>query len=533
MKKSGRPPVGYLCVVLHAHLPYVRHPEHEDFLEEDWLFEAITETYAPLLAAFERLDEERVPYRVTMGVTPPLVAMLGDPLLQARYRRHLERLRELAEREVASNPEGTPLGRLARFYQRFFADVHAFVCERHGGSVLDALRAARQRGSLELITCTATHGFLPLLGTDGARRAQVRVGVEAYRRTFGAAPGGTWLGECAYARGVDEMLAEEGIDYFFLDSHGLLYGEPPPVYGVFAPVQTPAGCHAFARDSEASRQVWSAREGYPGDPWYREFYRDLGWDADYEYIRPYLHGDGVRRGVGIKYHRVTGDVALHLKDFYDPRAARERAAVHAGHFLFHRQAQARHLRAGMDRPPIIVAPYDAELFGHWWFEGPLFVEYLIRKAAHDQDEILMVTPTDYLERHPQVQEQQPCPSTWGAEGYAKVWLNGGNAAFYRHQHHAERRMARLVERFPDAQGERKRALDQAARELLLLESSDWAFIVHGGTSVPYAVKRMRDHLQRFHRLADMAESGQVDGDEIGRLEALDAIFPWLDYRAFR
>ncbi len=522
---------GYVCLVLHSHLPFVRHPEHEDFLEEDWLFEAITETYVPLLRACERLDAEGVRYRITIGVTPPLAAMLGDPLLQGRYRRHLGSLRELIEKEVRGNSESTPVGRAARFYRAFLGETAEYVESRWGGNLLDAFRAARERGSVELVTSTATHSFLPLLGSERARRAQIRVGRQAFRRAFGADPPGIWLGECAYVRGVDRLLAEEGIDYFFLDGHGILYGEPRPAYGVFAPVQTPHGCHAFARDGESAREVWSSKVGYPGDPHYREFYRDLGWDADYDYIRPYLHRDGVRRGVGVKYYRVTGDMPLDQKAYWEPGAAYERAAVHAHHFLGRRVEQCQRLRAQMDRPPLIVSPYDSELFGHWWFEGPWFIESFLRQAAR-QTVIETVTPTDYLARHPRVQEQEPCPSTWGAEGYSTVWLNGSNAAIYRHLHHAERRIERLLEKYPDATGATKEALDQAARELLLAQSSDWAFIVTHGTSVPYAVKRVREHLHEFHQLADALEGGRVDPALVARLRERNAIFPWLDYRVF-
>ena len=524
--------LGSLALVLHAHLPFVRHPEHENFLEEDWLFEAITETYVPILRACERMDEDGVRYRMTIGVTPPLAAMLGDELLIARYRRYLANLRALVEKEVAGHRAASPLGKLARFYQAFLRETHAYYEERWHGDLLAAFRDAADRGSVELVTCTATHGFLPLMSSDTVRRAQVRVGVEAFRRVFSRQPHGIWLGECAYQPGVDELLAENGIDYFFLDAHGILHGDPRPVYGVFAPVQTPAGCHAFARDSQSSRQVWSSREGYPGDPIYREFYRDLGFDADYAYIKPHLHSDGVRRNTGLKYYAVTGDVALHQKAYYDPEAAIERAALHAGHFLFHRQAQARYLAFGMDRPACIVAPYDAELFGHWWFEGPMFLEFLCRKAAFDQDEIALLTPTDYLERHPSVQLQEPSASTWGAEGFNRVWLNPQNAELYRHQHRAERRMVRLAQRFPDARGVEKEALDQAARELLLLQSSDWAFIVTTNTSVAYAVKRLREHLQRFHALAEALENGTVERSRVEEMRFRDAIFPWLDYRVY-
>jgi 1,4-alpha-glucan branching enzyme len=523
---------GYLCLLLHSHLPFVRHPEHDDFLEEDWLFEAITETYIPLLRAFERLDAERVPYRVTVGVTPPLAAMLGDPLLQGRFRRHLGNQRELVAREVRGNPAETPVGRLARFYRAFLEETADAFEHRWGGSLIDAFRAAQERGSVELITCTATHGFLPLMTSERARRAQVRVGCEAFRRTFGRQPHGIWLGECAYSRGVDRLLAEQGIEYFFVDGHGILYGEPRPAYGVFAPVVTAAGVHALGRDTDSARQVWSSKEGYPGDPWYREFYRDLGYDADYAYIQPYLHADGVRRGVGIKYHRVTGEVALDRKAYYEPGVAAERANVHAGHFLRSRLEQATKLRARMDRPPLMVAPYDAELFGHWWFEGPLFLESFLRQAAVDPAGIATVSAGDYLALHPAVQRQEPCASTWGAEGYNKVWLNGANAGIYRHLHHAERRMERLADRFPAAVGLPKQALDLAARELLLAQSSDWAFIVTSATAVPYAVRRVREHLARFEKLADALEHDTLAAAELEELRPFESLFPWLDYRVY-
>jgi 1,4-alpha-glucan branching enzyme len=522
---------GYVALVLHAHLPFVRHPEHDDFLEEDWLFEAITETYVPLLQAFFRLRDEGVPFSVTLSITPPLAAMLDDPLLRARYRRHLSRLLALADSEVRGNHPDSRIGRLARHYQDRFRGVEAFV-DGWGGDLLAAFRELQNDGRLEILACNATHGFLPLMSGPPARRAQVHAGAAAYARAFGRRPRGIWLAECGFDHGVDGILADEGIEFFFVDAHGIEMGRPHARHGIHAPVRTPAGPVAFARDHETSRQVWSAESGYPGDPVYREFYRDLGWDAAYEYIRPYLHADGVRRGVGLKYHRVTGRVALHEKDLYDADAAAERAREHGRNFVFNRTHQVRHLAAAMDRPPLVVAMYDAELFGHWWYEGPIFIEEVLRGLAREP-ELEAIAPPEYLARHGRdLQGQRPNPSTWGANGTAEVWLNGQVAWMYRYQHWAEREMTVLCHRFSRAGGLQQRALQQAGRELLLMQSSDWAFIVTTGTTAPYAVRRFKRHFENFQALHAALIANALHEPEVSARERDTPIFADLDVSAW-
>ncbi|MBN1419096.1 MAG: DUF1957 domain-containing protein [Planctomycetes bacterium] len=524
---------GYLCLVLHAHLPYVRHPEFDEFLEEDWLFEAITETYIPLIHVYEKLHADGVPFRMTMTLSPTLLAMLADPLLQSRYIRHIEKLILLAEREIERTRWQPIFHRLALMYHwRFTRSRNTFV-DRYGRNLVAAFRRFEELGHLEIITCGATHGFLPLMApTQNAIRGQIRIAAREHARHIGRGPRGIWLPECGYDEGIDRFLRDEGIRYFFVDTHGILHATPRPRYGVYAPIICPGtDVAAFGRDVESSKQVWSAEEGYPGDFWYRDFYRDVGFDLDFEYIRPFIHHLGIRKHTGIKYYRITG--RTDHKEPYDPEVALERAADHAGNFMFNRQKQVEYLEGLMGRAPLIIAPYDAELFGHWWFEGPDFLEFLFRKLAFDQKEIVPITPSEYLDRFPTHQVAQPSASSWGYKGYAEVWLNGSNDWVYPHLYHAANRMVELARAHGNGASElTRRALNQAARELLLAQASDWAFIMKTGTVVEYAVRRTKSHVHRFQKLADAIRDNRIDPGYLADLESKDNIFPDIDYRVY-
>lgn len=523
---------GYLLLVLHAHLPFIKHPEYPDFLEEDWLFEAIAETYIPLLTAFERLRGEGVPFKITMTLSPPLCEMLIDPLLMERFRRRLDKLCELSAKEAARLRNDGGYGDVARMHRENFAATRAYFNERCGGNLLNAFRDIQQSGHLEIITSAATHALLPLIKTPQARRAQIRTAVQNYRKHFGQSPAGIWLPECAYAPEIDDILLENGIVYAFVDSHGLINGSRIPRYATARPCVTPRGLAVFARDIESSKQVWSAKEGYPGDADYMEFYRDIGYDAEFSYIKEYLHSDGVRRNVGIKYHRITGNVELGRKEPYIPSAAEEKARVHAGDFLFNRQHQIRHLYDIYKIPPAIVSPYDAELFGHWWHEGPRFLEYFLRRCRGVSRGFMTATPSEYLRTCGALQQVVPSLSTWGDGGYFAVWINEGNGWMIRHTRAAEARMVELAGRFPYSEGVQRRALNQAARELLLAQSSDWQFILTTGTSVPYAQKRFKEHICRFMRLCDEVARGAVDETNLATIEERDSIFQEIDYHVY-
>ncbi|MDQ0286985.1 1,4-alpha-glucan branching enzyme [Desulfofundulus luciae] len=523
-------PAGYLALVLHAHLPYVRHPEMPECLEERWFFEALTECYIPLVEVLQGLVRDGVSFQLTISLSPPLLAMLADPLLQKRYLNHLEAMIQLGEAECRRTAEDTDLHPLALMYLEKLNEVRRAYTEKYQCDLIGAFRNLQKIGRVELITTCATHGYLPLMQTREARRAQIGVGVEFFARHFGGPPDGFWLPECGYAPGVEELLKEFGIRYFFVETHGLLYAEPAPRYGVFAPASCANGVAVFGRDPESSRQVWDRQTGYPGDYFYREFYRDIGYDLDVDYLRPYLPAGTIRVDTGFKYYRITGP-GPH-KEPYRPELARERAAEHAAHFLFHRQQQVLRHGAKMDRPALVVAPYDAELFGHWWYEGPQWIDLLSRRICFDQDVIQMITPGQYLSLHPDLQVVDLPMSSWGEGGYNRVWLNPSNDWIYRHLHRAEAVMADLADLHPDASGVKERALNQAARELLLAQSSDWAFIIRTETAVEYARKRLTGHIGRFNLLTEQLEKGCIDEAVLQEMEYRDNIFPHLDYRIY-
>ncbi len=513
----------HLCLVLHAHLPFVRHPEHERFLEEIWFFEAVIESYLPLVNVLDGWNRDRIPARLTFTITPTLCSMLRDPLLQIRCGRHLDRLIELAEREIHRNTFLKDFQAVAMFYHERLTVLRG-IWTRCEGDLLGRFKEARERGQIEIITSAATHALLPLLSAHPpAVRGQLLTARDHYRECFGIDPEGIWLPECAWSERLEPLLLEAGLKWFITDTQGVVKARPEPQFGHFAPVATQGGLLAFGRDPETARQVWSREEGYPGDFRYRDFYRDIGFDLDLEYLEPYLGAPGVRGFTGMKYHRITG--AGGVKEPYHRGLAMVAVREHAHHFLAARLGRTRELRDVLPQAPLFLCPYDAELFGHWWYEGPEFIDSLARQAQGYADEIVLGSPADFISGRGKAQVGMPADSSWGEDGYWKVWLNEKNHWIHPSTREAGMRMSGLVRKHGQAVGVPARVLKQAARELLLAQSSDWPFILRMGTSPDYARRRVIEHLEHFDRLWQMLETGNVDEAWLGQLESRDNLFP--------
>jgi len=521
---------GYWVPVLHSHLPFVKHPKYDYFLEEQWLFEAITECYIPLLKNLKKLEEENIPCSLTVSVTPPLSSMLDDRHLMEKYAKHLETQIELGKKEIQRTKYDDNFKDISRYYYKLYVETKEFFDGFLEKNILNGYRYFNDKGSIEVITCGATHGFLPLLSVNKkAVEVQIELAVQSHKKHFGKQPRGIWLPECAYYDGLDEILKENSIEFFFVDSHSLVYSEPTSINGVYAPVYSHKGVAAFARDPHSAKQVWSSKEGYPGDTNYRDFYRDIGYDLEFDYIKDHIDPSGDRGFTGFKYHKITGN--SDYKEVYDPKVAYDKTVEHAKDFHKNRELQFEFLSSHMDRTPMVVSPYDAELFGHWWFEGPDFL-YNIFKEIDKHKVFKAVTCVEYLSMYPKNQVVAPSASSWGDQGYFDVWLNEGNSWIYKHLHQMANSMTELANRYSTGVSfDKHRVLNQLARELLLAQSSDWAFLITTTTAVEYSQRRTKEHIYNFNRLVEMID-GKIDYEMLHELEYKNSIFDFLDYKIY-
>ena len=531
---------GTWALVLHQHLPFVRHPEYDVSLEEQWFFEAVVSVYSQLLDMFWRLERDKVDFRVTLSLTPTLLSMMQDPLLKTRAARHIDECLRLAGREV-ENAHGRPWHAAAlQTLERFWTAKRVF--ETYDGDLTNGYRAFQDMGKIEVITCPATHMILPLFKhLPETVRAQLQTACRQYRRTFGRSPRGIWLSENAWTPGLDDFLAAEGIRWFLLNDLAVLEGDTRPFYGTAGPVITPAGVAAFGIDTETRAKIWSREGGYPGHPDYKEWYRDLGYDADESYLPDYWKTANVRRNTGIKYYRITDkNLDSAQKDYYDPRRAEETVHQHAGQFVFERGAQANYfLRRDGGHRPCVVSAYDAELYGHWWEEGPAFLESVFRKLCYDQTEVRPVTPAEHLAEQPTHQRMVPGAGSWGKGHYFQTWVEDRahqpNVWVYRHLFRLCGRMADAATRYQGTEDLLlKRALDQAARSVFLAGASDWGFLISTGQAVRYSEIQILTHIDRAKELLRQIDAGQIREEYLALLESVDCIFPWgdMDFRVF-
>jgi len=551
--------IGAFTFVLHSHLPYVRKAGRWPHGEE-MVHEAIAETYVPLLNALFDLKEAGYEPRLTIGITPILMEQLSDPDVLEHFELYVEERMALIEsdRRLWEEKDATRVG-LADFYLGVYGNILSSFRQRYHRDLIGAFRKLQDAGNADVLTSAATHGYLPLMERDSTLYGQIKTGVDTYVRHMGRKPQGIWLPECGYRPGYmkeskpsyykpgeEEFLAAFGIKYFFTDTHvieggklvGKVAGDAVGPYGaiplrkvVVKPDDRPEAAQrstfrpyyvqaaevaVFGRDERTGMQVWSAAHGYPGDFAYREFHRK---DSN----------------SGAQYWRITGaGVDLGHKELYDPEAARKQVRFHADHFV-HVVVDRLREWGKKDEMPLIVSAYDTELFGHWWFEGVDWLKEVLRQLSGNPD-VELTSARDYLAAHPPTEVVAIPESSWGAGGNHWTWLNPETEWVWPLIHVAERRMEKLVARWPNPDAGQAELLAQVARELVLLESSDWPFLISTGQAKEYASGRFQQHMARFNHLAAAAERGgalsEADRRFLDTSAELDNPFPQIQYKDF-
>ncbi len=564
-------PVGAICIVLHGHIPYVL--GHSTWPHgSNMIFEAAADTYIPLLWALEELAAEGLPANITLGLTPVTMEQLADERFAEWFPGYLDTRRWQAEQNIAEfqHRGDGHLAWLAQRWEEHYRALHHCFCERYSRNLLYQFRQHQDAGRLEIMSSAATHGYLPLLHDDANIRGQIEQGVATYEQFMGRRPRGFWLPECAYRpranwapppplpqelprwrKGLEEILGTSGYDYFIVDSHMLEPHAPLPVqtahhdslgklWSRIHRSGDPLGAktvyrpyfigHHFEdhppvaglfRDPQTSQKVWSGDVGYPGDANYLDFHKK------------HMPGDH-------RYWRVTdGSGDLGSKQPYHPEWAMERVSIHAGNFLWTVKETLRHAPRPDGRLPVVLSPFDAELFGHWWHEGPRWLVTALRWMHHDPD-LKVMQCRDYLrEEEPTAAIALP-EGSWGAGGGHWVWLNENTRWTWERVYDAERNLQALFRDHGFGHDDTAhRLISQACRELLLLEASDWQFLMTTGAAVDYATHRLHGHHSDFVRCADLARR-YGRGEEISREEwawfgdlcSRDRIFGSLNPRWF-
>ncbi len=517
-------------LILHAHLPYVRHLEYPRFLEENWLFESLNESYIPILRVLNDLDEKGVDFKLSLCISPTLLTMLTDVPLQDRFIEYMNLHLELGHKEVErTTKEDTECQEMALWYLDE-AEKNLEVYESYGRNILKGFKDLADKGKIELVATAATHAYLPLYKDyPTAIDAQIEMGLRTHKRIFGEKAKGFLLPECGYYPGLDEMLTNRGVCWTQLASHSIITAADKSLYGGYAPVELPSGLYGFARDWNILNLVWSSESGYPCDSDYREFYRDIGYYLPMEDIRPYIHEPEVRVFTGYKYYAITGK--SNEKKFYDRHKASDKVSLHIDNFLYHIRRKGIMLNTYGIEKPVCNLPFDAELFGHRWFEGIDFLKGLLERAASDSCYEL-TTPTQLMASGCVSEQLRVNECSLASDGGADTWLDGSNSWVYRHTLNAIERMQGLTHRFPDQGSLKGRFLNQASREVLLAMASDWPCIIHDNTSVSYATKRLKNHLGSFNVVYSSMCKNTVNTEWLINAERRNAIFPDIDYKLF-
>lgn len=516
-----------LVITLVAHQPYVRAQEIDSMSPEiEMLFSAISDTYLPLLSMFERLDMDSVPFRVSMVMTPTLCSLLSDYDVQQRYVAWLDRVIALGQVEVASAPVGTPRHTLAEQCLERYKKNRADFTLLYKSDLLSAFRYYADRGSIELLATAATSAFLPhYVDLPEAVNAQIEGGLHSHRQFFGVMPDGFWLPAMGYTSSLEHTLRSYGFSYTVLDSHGLLFGEPCPSGGIFTPARCENGLVLFARDVSAEAQV-AGTLGFMSNNVYRDQNRDLAFEATLEELDGFVAAGGARCASGYKYW------ARGAGGWYDSLSAMEQVRHDAVSFVDARRDMLNKAEGTLCASELsLVCAFDARLFGQRWYEGVEWLEQVFRAVATCSD-ITLEHCSALIGDKNTLSSTVPFMSAATGTGYGEDMLDTSNDWMLQYSRKACERMIYLAERFPEDTGLKARALNMAAKEVLLAQSLDWPSMVHDKFFPEYAESQFKKNVLAFTTVYDSLGANSISTEWLTNMEQEHPLFPWMNYRIF-
>jgi 1,4-alpha-glucan branching enzyme len=521
-----------ISIVLNAHMPFVRHVGLSQNFGEGRFFEALSGAYLPLLEVFDRLEADRIPFRLGLSLSPTLCHMLQDEGLLGRYLEYVDRQIEFGLRELDRTADNPELHGLARTFYDKAVDRRVLFTERYGRNLLGVFEHYQKKGRLEILTTAATYAFLPFYTNyPEAVQAQLEAASASYRLIFNRNPQGFWLPGLGWSAEMDPFLRLYNFSYTILEAHGLILGKPAASRGSFYPVKTPSGLFVLARDYYAHRDLAEGETAFFLDPVYRDYHEDVGYELPAEMVQPFLSSQGVRTQTGYKYWAIGAQGGK--KQVYDPVKGSEKAREQARSFLDALISRLRSAGEHMEESPVSLCAWDTELLGRW-YEGPQFIEALFREGVKRQ-EMAFMNPGEYLFKQDEADFETVVPeySSGGKDGYAEMWIDASNDWMYRHSIRALERMIEMAERFPNDSGLKERALNQAAREILLVQDSEWAKMLYRGEYVPYVRGQIEGFLRNFTTIYESLGSNYISTEWLTGLERRHNIFPAINYRIFR
>lgn len=525
--------IGYLGLVLHGHIPWCKKSGIWPAGEE-WLLEAMNETYIPMLNALRELKEIGIKSAITINITPILAEQLADEYMKQRFSEYMENLISRAKKDIRRFENHPERKIIAEFHLRNFEQVLESYYHNYYRDILGSFKWLQDEEIIELITCGATHGFLPLFENNSGIFSQIQLAVETHKKYFNKEPRGFWLPECAYRpedyksgkfrESIDYWLNNSDIEYFFVDSHGIIDAEIlqqknemglRTSYGY----KLNSGVSVFGRDMTVSRQVWDAKIGYPGNEFYREFHK-----KDHE--------------SGLRYHRITDKLLPNNeKDLYNIEKANSIVESDASHFLSLITTELTQTSELLIDKKIIIAPFDFELFGHWFAEGINWLKNVMKRIFH-QEKIEMVTISEYVSQYKdKFSIIKMRESSWGEGGDFRVWKNPDHGWIWPYINGSIREFEEILENSPTPDEWQLRILKQTARELLLMEGSDWPFLLYTEQAKEYANKRFHHHHQRFLKLLWAAKNfndrDRIKLGELEEIESIDSCFQNINIEYFK